>query len=212
MPRLSGILPAVGFVVGAALFAGEGAKCERECAGKDGSKCCVEGKVIALTAEKAILIAEKIRAESCCEKSGAILAEALSGLKCETTLAKLIGEIKAPGCSKSGSTVILAAAKELATKETCEKGKALTSAVCADKALALAKQIRAEACATKSSEILAAALPGLKCETALAKLVSDIKANECEKAASEAILATAKELAAKGAKTEVKAPAANKTF
>jgi hypothetical protein len=85
--------------------------------------CCdaAKGKAVALNAEKALLIAAQLRAESCPVKSSEILAAALPELKCQETLAKLVSEIKAKGCEKEASELILAAQAKLAQKPEAKK-------------------------------------------------------------------------------------------
>ncbi len=89
----------------------------------DEKACCdgVKGKAIALNSEKALLIAAQIRSESCPVKSSEILASALPELKCQETLAKLLTEIKAKGCEKEASELILAAQAKLTPKPEAQK-------------------------------------------------------------------------------------------
>ncbi len=87
-------------------------------AGATGSCAKEGGKQMAasfcpLKAEK---LASAIRAEGCCDRSAAILAEALPGLSCKETLAKLVSEIKSSDCAHEGAEVILAASAKLVKK------------------------------------------------------------------------------------------------
>src|SRR6185503_19418631 len=87
-------------------------------------------KKAVLTAEKAEALAKEIKAESCPEKSGELLASALPGLKCKDTLAKLTADIKSKECPTEAANLILAAVKQYGASEAkscCDsaKGKAV---------------------------------------------------------------------------------------
>jgi hypothetical protein len=89
----------------------------------DEKACCegAKGKVVALNSDKALLIAAQIRSEICPVKSSEILASALPELKCQETLTKLLSEIKAKGCEKEASELILAAQAKLTPKPEAQK-------------------------------------------------------------------------------------------
>ncbi len=92
---------------------------------KEGASSCAKENaqetLVSLCPTKAQTIAVKIRATACPKKSAEILATVLPGLSCETTMAKLVSDIKAKGCEKEAAQVILAAHSKLNGNNKTEK-------------------------------------------------------------------------------------------